>query len=166
MRFTLALGVCAVFISALPAMAFPIASQITVYKSERKMVLLDENGDVLKKYKIALGAKPRGHKFQEGDERTPEGVYYIAGRNPESKYHLSLRISYPDKDDKELAAERGVAPGGDIMIHGMPNRSNWFGKLFRRFYSKWTDGCIAVRDKEMDEIWQLVPDGIPIEIRP
>jgi murein L,D-transpeptidase YafK len=133
------------------------ANLIVIHKSRREMLLL-RGESILRSYRIALGRDPVGHKFQEGDGRTPEGRYTIDRRNPKSKYHLSLHVSYPDAGDTARAQEAGVEPGGDIMIHGIgpaaPTTSDW------------TQGCIAVTDEEIDEIWSLVPDGTPIVIHP
>jgi murein L,D-transpeptidase YafK len=132
------------------------ADRIRVDKSERRMELL-RDGRVLKRYTIRLGDEPVGHKRQQGDERTPEGEYRISGRNPNSRFHLSLRISYPDAADRKQARARGVDPGGDIFIHGGNGVLTPFD---------WTDGCIAVTDSEIEEVWWLVPTGIPIRIDP
>jgi murein L,D-transpeptidase YafK len=119
---------------------------------------------VVKTYRIALGAAPVGPKERQGDHKTPEGTYFISGRNANSQYHRSLRVSYPSAEDRARAAKRGVSPGGDIMIHGLPNGYGWVG---RGHLSKdWTEGCIAVTDPEIEEIWSLVADGTPVEIRP
>lgn len=138
------------------------ADRIVVEKAARQMHLM-RDGTVLKTYRIALGRDPIGHKRQEGDSRTPEGVYTIDTRNPESRFHLSLRVSYPNAADRQQAAMRGVAPGGDIFIHGLPN-----GAAAQFLYAgrDWTDGCIAVTNAEIREIWAAVRDGTPIEIRP
>lgn len=148
-----------------PALAEQHASRIIVYKAERKMVLLDKRDNIIRMYRIALGENPVGPKMQEGDEKTPEGHYIISGRNPHSKFYKSLRISYPNAEDRAQAAKRGVSPGGNIMIHGVYTALGWLG-TFHRVYDKWTDGCISVMNREMDEIWEMVPDGTPIEIRP
>ena len=140
-----------------------LADQVLVLKGERTMKLL-AHGKVLRSYKVALGGEPVGAKQQQGDHKTPEGQYVLDRRNPLSKYYRSLHVSYPNEHDKLEAAKRGVDPGGDIMIHGLPNGFAWLGALHRDH--DWTDGCIALTDKEMDEIWRLVPDGTPIEIRP
>ena len=143
---------------AAPALA-PAAQQadaIRVSKSERRMQLL-RDGKVLRTYRIALGDAPVGHKRQQGDERTPEGDYTISFRNAKSRFHLSLRVSYPNAADRAQAAARGVDPGGDIMIHGNTPPG---------YTSDWTDGCIAVTDAEIEEIWRLVPVGTPIRIDP
>lgn len=132
------------------------ADRIVVDKSDRRMRLL-RDGKVVRSYRIALGDAPVGHKTTQGDERTPEGEYRIDGRNPQSRFHLSLRVSYPDAADRAQARRRGADPGGDIFIHGgtPPGHAR-----------DWTDGCIAVSDAEIEEIWSLVPTGIPIRIDP
>jgi murein L,D-transpeptidase YafK len=132
------------------------ADRIIVRKSRREMLLLRGEA-ILRSYRIALGREPLGHKVQEGDGRTPEGLYVIDRRNPRSAYHLSLHISYPNADDSSRARELGVDPGGDIMIHGLKEG-------VRHPDEDWTQGCIAVADHEMDEIWGLVADGTPIRI--
>ena len=140
-----------------------IADRVLVDKGARSLMLL--RGDrVLKRYRVAFGADPVGPKEREGDERTPEGRYSIDRRNPQSAFHRALHISYPDSADAAHARARGLLPGGDIMIHGAPNGLGWIGRLHR--LANWTDGCIALTNREMDEIWRAVPDGTPIEIRP
>ena len=139
------------------------ADKIVVEKSKRQLSIYSD-GEILKTYKIALGPNPEGHKQQEGDGRTPEGGYVIDYRNPQSSYHLSLHISYPSPQDREKAAERGVSPGGDIFVHGLPPRFRWVGAAHRT--TDWTAGCIAVTNTEIDELWRAVPNGTPIEIRP
>lgn len=126
--------------------------------------MLMRQGKELKSYKIALGRNPIGHKIQEGDHKTPEGNYLLDRRNAKSRFYRSIHISYPDEKDRAHAAKLGVSPGGDVFIHGLPNGFGWLGKL--HLAMDWTDGCIAVTDEEMDEIWQAVPDGTPIEIKP
>jgi murein L,D-transpeptidase YafK len=140
------------------------ADLIRVIKSERRM-MLERDGKVIATYNVALGRNPDGHKQQEGDMRTPEGRYTIDWRNPQSKYHLSLHVSYPNKADKEQAEAKGVSPGGDIMIHGQPNGYGQPASMLLQ-QADWTHGCIAVTSAEMDEIWKAVPDGTPIEILP
>lgn len=138
------------------------ADRIVVHKHERVLNLM-AGGVTLKRYTIALGREPVGAKEQEGDGRTPEGRYRIDYRNPASGYHLALHISYPDAKDRARARKAGVSPGGDIMIHGMRNGFGWIGPLHRLV--DWTNGCIAVTDTEMDEIWRAVANGTEIEIR-
>jgi murein L,D-transpeptidase YafK len=138
------------------------ADRIVVEKSARRLTLLRQ-GVVLAQYPIALGGAPEGHKSREGDERTPEGLYHLDWRNPNSVAHLSLHISYPDAGDRAAALAAGVDPGGNIMIHGLPNGWGFLGALHRRF--DWTDGCIGVTNEEMREIWSRSPNGTVIEIR-
>ena len=141
----------------------PRADAVLVKKAERKLYLL-KDGKPYREYSVALGAKPEGHKTQEGDERTPEGEYVLDWRNPNSAYHLSLHVSYPNEEDKARAAARGVSPGGMIMIHGQRNGLGWLGGLLQRW--NWTDGCVAVTNVEMEEIWRSVPNGTPITLTP
>ena len=139
------------------------ADLITVDKQQRRM-LLWRQGELLAEYRIALGgAGDEGHKQREGDQRTPEGRYLIDWRNPKSMAHLSLHISYPNSQDEARASAGGYAPGGNIMIHGLPNGWGCLGPLHHLW--DWTDGCIAVSNDEMRQIWALVPNGTPIEIR-
>lgn len=140
-------------------------AEIQVFKSERRMELQDKYGNVIRSYRIALGKNPIGHKQHEGDNRTPEGRYMINGRNPSSIYHLSLRINYPSAKDRAEAKKRGKSPGGDIFIHGMPNGRGWMWWKYNT-KSDWTNGCIAVADKDIREMWDLVADETPITIRP
>lgn len=139
------------------------ADRILVEKSARRMTLF-RGGTPLKTYRIALGRAPAGHKMREGDQRTPEGNYVIDRRKADSDFHRALHISYPNPSDVAQATERGVEPGGDIMIHGQPNGRISIGALHRT--RDWTAGCIAVTDAQIEEIWRVVPDGTPIEIRP
>lgn len=139
--------------------------EIQVFKSERRMELLDKYGNVVRSYRIALGKNPLGHKQYEGDGRTPEGTYLINARNPNSDFYLSLRISYPSAKDRAEAKKRGHKPGGDIFIHGMPNGKGWMWWKYNT-KSDWTNGCIAVSDKDIKEMWELIADKTPITIRP
>jgi murein L,D-transpeptidase YafK len=140
-----------------------IADKVIVEKHARHMMLLSR-GRVLKKYKISLGRNSKGPKVRAGDGKTPEGIYVIDSRNPRSRYHLSLHISYPNLSDSKRAKQLGVSPGGDIMIHGIRKGFGWLGPLHRLV--NWTKGCIAVTNKEIEEIWRAVPNGTQIEIRP
>ncbi len=140
-----------------------IADSLVLEKSTRRLTLY-AGGIAVHTYTVALGQHPVGPKEREGDERTPEGLYYIDSRNPHSRYHLSLHISYPDEKDRAHAAKLGVAPGGNIMIHGLPLGEEDIGSL--HLLHNWTDGCIALTDEEIEEIWRIVPDGVPIDIRP
>jgi murein L,D-transpeptidase YafK len=149
--------------AATGALAELKADRLVVSKSERTLTL-ERDGRPIRTYLVALGSRPAGHKQREGDRRTPEGVYAIDARNPDSAYHLSLRISYPNDQDRLRAAANGVNPGGEIMIHGMGGAATKVSALHPRF--DWTDGCVAVTNEEMDEIWRLVDVGTPIEIKP
>ena len=137
-----------------------LADRILVEKSKRTLALYAQDKP-LKTYHVSLGKYPKGPKRKEGDLKTPEGFYVISGRKANSQYHLALQISYPDDLDTERAHKQGVNPGGRILIHGQPED---YGKRKRR--RDWTHGCIAVNNQEIDEIWRIVPDGTPIEIRP
>lgn len=137
--------------------------RIIVEKSIRRLSIL-VNGKKLKAYRVALGRNPIGAKQEEGDNKTPEGIYKIDGRNPQSSFHLALHISYPSDEDKARAAERGVPAGFDIMIHGIQNSLGWIGAFHRRH--DWTAGCIALTDEEIEELWRVTPVGTTVEIRP
>lgn len=137
--------------------------KIQVVKHKRRMFLYSA-GRVVKEYRISLGKNPIGHKLEQGDNRTPEGTYHIDWRNPESAFYLSLRISYPNDEDVARARERGVNPGGMIMIHGLPNGKAHMVNTHRS--TDWTNGCIALTNNEMEELWAIVPTGTPIEIKP
>lgn len=148
-----------------PAMA-PAAEQadfVLVLKSERRLILYRE-GQPIHTYRISMGDQAdEGPKQFEGDGRTPEGLYVIDWRNADSVAYLSLHISYPNEEDVAYAESQGRRPGGDIMIHGINNGWGFLGALQRT--RDWTAGCIAVTNREMRQIWSLVPDGTPIEIR-
>ncbi|MFL6503826.1 MAG: murein L,D-transpeptidase family protein [Candidatus Udaeobacter sp.] len=137
--------------------------RIVVEKSARRLSVF-RNADEIKSYRIAVGRSPLGAKHEEGDMKTPEGIYKIDGRNPQSSFHLALHISYPSDEDDKRAAARGVSAGFDIMIHGIQNGRGWIGAFHR--WNDWTAGCIAITDEEMDELWRVTPDGTTIEIRP
>ena len=141
----------------------PKVDRIHVFKSERRMVLL--SGEIpVYEYEVALGGSPIGPKRELGDERTPEGEYVIDSRKADSDFHLALHVSYPNADDRLQARDRGVEPGGAIMIHGLPNGFGLIGPAHR--LADWTDGCIAVTNEEIEEIWRRVADGVAIDIRP
>ncbi len=140
-----------------------ITTKIIVEKSKHKMYLYDGN-KLGKAYKISMGANPTGHKHEQGDEKTPEGKYIIDYKNDKSMAYLSMHISYPNSSDKSYATSNYRNPGGDIMIHGLPNSIKYAGK-FHRWYD-WTNGCIGVTNKEMDEIWRSVKVGTEIVIKP
>ena len=143
---------------------FPLhADRVLVHKKEHKLELLWE-GTVVKTYKVALGGNPVGPKTRQGDHKTPEGVYVLDSRNAHSQFYKSIHISYPNDRDRAEAHKRGVSPGGDVFIHGLPNGYGRIGAAHR--LKDWTDGCVAVTDEEIDEIWRAVSNGTPIEIRP
>ncbi len=137
--------------------------QIIVLKSKRKLQLVYK-GEKVKQYSISLGGNPVGHKQFEGDQKTPEGEYFINGKNPKSKYYKNLGISYPNASDKAYAKKLGKSPGGAIKIHGLPNDKPWLGKL--HLLKDWTYGCIAVTNKQMEEIYRNVDVGTKIKILP
>ncbi len=140
------------------------ANQVVIHKVSRTLELR-RNHQVIARYRISLGrAADQGPKMREGDQKTPEGRYAIDWRNARSKYHLSLHISYPDAHDSQRAKAGGYKPGSNIMIHGLPNGWGWLAPIFQRL--DWTDGCIAVSNKEMREIWARLPAGVPVEIMP
>ncbi len=140
-----------------------LADKVLVLKSARRLLLLD-NGEPFATFEVALGREPVGPKRQEGDGRTPEGLYHLDWRNPDSQYYRSMHVSYPAARDIRRARQAGVDPGDSIMIHGLPEDFAWMGARHTR--EDWTEGCIAVTNAEMDLIWNRVPDGTPIEIRP
>jgi murein L,D-transpeptidase YafK len=139
------------------------ADSVLVVKSERKMYLL-RAGRVLRTFDVALGVVPNGPKQREGDFRTPEGRYYLESRNADSDYFLSIKVSYPNEQDRARARSQGVDPGGQIMIHGLPNEPKYEQRHYQG--SDWTDGCIAVSNSDMVDIWLMTRESLPIEIRP
>jgi murein L,D-transpeptidase YafK len=144
----------------MPAVPARAVDYLLVNKSRRLLVVY-AGGQPVKIYRgLQFGGAPAGHKQFEGDQRTPEGLYYIDTRNPQSRFHLSLRVSYPNAADRAFAARYGRSPGGDIFLHGQPN-----GLPVGRVPGDWTDGCIALSNDEIEELWRIVPDGTPIEIR-
>lgn len=159
-----ALLAASLFACATPQAPTQFADRVVVEKAKRSMHLM-QNGRVLKSYRVALGQDPEGHKVQQGDSRTPEGVYIIDFRREQSRFNLALRVSYPNAQDRQFAAARGVDPGGEIYIHGQPTGGVSATRLAKTG-PDWTDGCIAVTNPEMSEIWALVRDGTPVEIRP
>jgi murein L,D-transpeptidase YafK len=139
------------------------ADSLLIVKSERKLYLLKQ-GEVLRDFDIALGLMPEGPKHREGDFRTPEGRYFLEAKNPNSDYFLSVKISYPNPQDLERAHAEGVDPGGQIMIHGQPNEPKYSETRYQGL--DWTDGCVAVSNSDMVDIWLMTQAGTPIEIRP
>lgn len=136
-----------------------VADQLVVYKNQRKLELWS-SGQLMKTYTISLGKHPEGHKQHEGDSRTPEGLYTINDKNPNSGFHLNLGISYPNANDRQ----RSDNPGGDIKIHGLKNGLGLIGRFHQ--LRDWTNGCMAVTNTEMDELYRAVPIGTPIRINP
>lgn len=149
--------------SAAAGSAIEMADRVVVRKSERRLLLM-RGERVLRSFDVALGLSPTGHKQREGDFRTPEGNYRLAGRNPNSDFFLAIQVNYPGPDDLRRASEEGVDPGGLIMIHGQPNVPK---KPPEHYASRdWTDGCIALSNADMVDVWMRTTVGIPIEIRP
>jgi murein L,D-transpeptidase YafK len=146
-----------------PVAGAAIADRIVIEKAAHRMSLFAGERK-LATYRISLGRGGLAPKVREGDRRTPEGDYRITGRNARSAYHLSLRIGYPKPVQVAQARAAGVDPGGDIMIHGLPNGRGGMAALYRGH--DWTDGCIAVNDAEMDEVWRLTRDGAAVRILP
>ncbi len=142
---------------------FPVADLVVIEKAARKLHLL-QDGEIFRTFKIALGIMPIGDKKQEGDFKTPEGRYTLDSRNPNSDYFLSIHISYPNARDRREAQELGVPPGGAIMIHGQPNAPTRSETYYRT--QDWTNGCIAVSNSDMIDIWLMTGDDTSIEIRP
>ena len=139
------------------------ADRVIVLKKER-ILRLESHGREIKTYKVALGGDPIGAKTRQSDHKTPEGIYVLDFRNAHSKFYKAIHISYPSAHDRAAAREPGVSPGGDVFLHGLPNGYGFVGAAHR--LKDWTDGCIAVTNVEIDEIWAAVADGTPIEIRP
>lgn len=145
------------------ATEFPVADLVLIEKAARKLHLV-KGGEIIKTFKIALGMVPVGDKEFEGDFKTPEGRYVLDIRNPDSDYFLAIRISYPNAVDRREAREKGVDPGGAIMIHGQPNVPTRSEMYYRT--QDWTNGCIAVSNSDMIDIWLMTGENTPIEIRP
>lgn len=159
--FFVIIGLAACAPSKFKSYSGPPITQVLVKKGERKMYMISGNRAV-KVYDIGLGTVPAGHKQFSGDGKTPEGVYYIDRRNPNSRYHLSVGVSYPNPNDQAFALAQGKDPGGDIFIHGQGPE----GKVLSRQMRDWTVGCIAVTDDEVEDIYAMVQDGTPIIIAP
>ena len=145
----------------LPSFSLAAADLVVVDKSERRMTLFKQE-EVLATYDVSLGGSPRGHKTEEGDQKTPEGEYVLDYRNEQSSYYRSMHVNYPNAEDIAQAERRGVSPGGLIMVHGQRNGFGWLSSIMQRF--DWTDGCIAITNEEMDEFMSLVAPGTPIHI--
>ncbi len=149
--------------SSMQANEFPVADKVIIEKAARKLHLL-QSGEIFRTFKIALGMVPVGDKQREGDFKTPEGRYVLDARNPNSDFFLSIHVSYPDAGDRREAAALGVDPGGAIMIHGQPNEPTRSEAYYRT--QDWTNGCIAVSNSDMIDIWLMTGENTPIEIRP
>lgn len=160
LRFLLPLSVV---LYAPVSLAQPSVDFVRVVKSERKLMLFSE-GQVIREFRIALGGNPTGHKQQEGDQRTPEGSYVLDYKKSDSVFYKSIHISYPNEHDIAAAKQRGVKPGGQIMIHGQKKNPGRFAFLAE--YVDWTKGCIALKNEEIDELWDKVATGTKIEILP
>lgn len=142
----------------------PQADRIVIEKSERRLTLY-AGARALASFFVSLGQAPVGPKRCQGDNRTPEGLYHVAGRKADSEFHRALRLSYPSEADVERARAQGCEPGGDIMIHGLKNE--WSRNMGRKHLLRdWTLGCVAVTNEEIERIWVMVPDGVAVEIRP
>jgi murein L,D-transpeptidase YafK len=150
-------------VSVVKRKPLPKAQKVLVVKSERKLYLI-RDGKPYREYHVALGGNPEGPKEREGDQKTPEGNYTLDFKKRNSSYYRAIHVSYPSEADRARAREMGVSPGGAIMIHGQPNWWGWLAPIRQRF--DWTAGCIAVNNGEIDEIWEAVEPGTPIEIRP
>ena len=147
----------------LQASEFPVADKIVVEKEKRKLHLI-RGDEIFRSFDIALGISPVGDKHSEGDFKTPEGIYTLDKRNPDSNFFLSIHISYPDTGDQREARAKGVSPGGQIMIHGQPNEPTYSAAYYKK--QDWTNGCIAVSNSDMIDIWLMTPNDIAIDIRP
>ena len=159
-----------VIIGALLALSFSAvvcsaekADRVLVDKSESRLYLI-RNNEVFASFSVKFGADPKGHKQQLGDERTPEGKYTLGYKNAGSSFYKSIHISYPNARDQEVARKLGVSPGGDIMVHGQPNGWGSYSPIIQLF--NWTDGCVGLKNSDMDIVWDAVDPGTPIEIRP
>ena len=143
--------------------AIEMADRVIVRKAERRLLLM-RGERVLRMFGVALGLSPTGPKRQEGDFRTPEGTYRLSGRNANSDFFLSIQVNYPGPEDERRASAEGIAPGGRIMIHGQPNRPSRPLEYYQT--RDWTNGCIAVSNADMVDIWLMTPDNTPIQILP
>ena len=149
--------------SNLGAQSATKVDRIVVEKSKRTLTLMDRRKAV-KTYKVALGGQPVGAKDRQGDHKTPEGIYSVDAKNPNSQFYKALHISYPNQADRANARKLGVSPGGDVEIHGLGSKWGWLGAKHR--LTDWTDGCVALTNEEIDEIYPLIKVGTPVEIRP
>ena len=162
------LGICllvAIFLTlpTVNSLSAQKADAVLVIKSKNRLYLMNK-GERIASFQVTFGQNPKGHKIKRGDERTPEGHYLLDYKNPNSKFHKSIHISYPNAIDRANAKHLGVSPGGDIMIHGQTNGWGWASPILQFF--PWTDGCIALSNMGMDQVWEAVDPGTSIEIRP
>ncbi len=157
------LAAVAFFSSSLSASEFPVADKVVIEKEKRKLHLMI-GGNTFRTFDIALGSAPIGDKEREGDFKTPEGTYELDMRNPNSDYFLSIHVSYPNTADRREARQKGVDPGGQIMIHGQPNTPTYSAGYYKS--ADWTNGCIAVSNSDMIDIWLMTPNSVAIEILP
>ncbi len=166
-RQLVAAGLLTIFVLPIPSVIqageFPVADMVVIEKAERKLHLL-QNGEKFRTFAIALGIRPVGDKKQEGDFKTPEGKYILDVRNANSDFFLSIHVSYPSATDRREAIGLGVEPGGSIMIHGQPNKPLHSETYYQT--QDWTNGCIAVSNSDMIDIWLMTGENTPIEIRP
>lgn len=153
----------ALFAAVAQAAEFPVADKVVIEKEKRKLHLI-KDGSPFRSFDIALGVAPVGDKEKEGDFKTPEGSYLLDARNPNSDYFLSIHISYPNNTDRQTAKNKGVDPGGQIMIHGQPNTPTYSAGYYKS--TDWTNGCIAVSNSDMIDIWLMTPDSVPVDILP
>ncbi|MCD6388773.1 MAG: L,D-transpeptidase family protein [Desulfobulbaceae bacterium] len=165
MRLTPFFILISLLLLSLPSLVFSgkKADAVLVDKSDAKLYLMQQ-GQSYAAYPVTFGANPKGHKQQQGDERTPEGSYLLDYKNANSAYYKSIHISYPNAQDSANARKRGVNPGGAIMIHGQTNGWEWAAPLAQLF--NWTNGCIALQNHHMDIVWEAVDPGTPIKIQP
>lgn len=166
LRLAIILGIVWAFADVVPRLAAEASmkvDRIVIEKKKRTLTLIDGTR-ILKTYKVALGGEPVGAKDRQGDHKTPEGTYAVDAKNPNSQFYKALHISYPNPADRANARKLGVSPGGDVEIHGLGTKWGWLGAKHR--LTDWTDGCIALTNEEIDEIYPLVKVGTPVEIRP
>jgi murein L,D-transpeptidase YafK len=149
--------------SRLAAQAAGKVDRIVIEKNKRTLILLD-GAKIVKTYRVALGGQPGGAKDRQGDHKTPEGIYSVDAKNPNSQFHKALHISYPSQGDRANARKLGISPGGDVEIHGLGSKWGWIGAKHR--LTDWTDGCVAVTNEEIEEIYPLIKVGTTVEIRP
>jgi len=158
------LGAAAILVPLGASAEMPLRADKIVIMKRRRLLLLLSGGHVIKTYPVALGPHPVGPKERKGDGRTPEGFYIIDRRSRDTPYHRALHLSYPNEIDRVLAREDHVDPGGDIYIHGMPARFGHTDPV--KFFRDWTEGCVSVGNVAIEQIWNAVPDGTPVVIRP